>query len=160
MKTTLLCCATCLLLLWAAAAPAATYQWSIAGFANVYQILADGKGGCVVLGSTLGGQRIVRLNKNGVIVYDKLLVGAMSLGILSFDGKTLVYQQQTAAAGTLIVVDKKGVETTVSHENYDQMGHFSVSPYQPNNPSDKKGFFTMQKPTSPGTWRVARYTYK
>jgi hypothetical protein len=159
MKTTLLCCATCLLMLWAAAAPAATYQWSVDGFARVLQILADGKGGCVVLGNASSGERIVWVNQKGAIVYDKTLTMGMSLGIVTFDGKTLVYHYQMAL-GTLIVVDKKGIETTVSDTDYNLNGLLGTFPYQPVNGGDKKGFFTVQDPVMSGTMRVARYTYK
>lgn len=92
-------------------------------------------------------------------MYEKTLTGTSSLGILSFDGKTLVYQLTTSPL-SLVAVDKKGVETSVSDAAYNMYGVFMTTPNQPNVPRDSKGFFTIQAPTGPGTWRVARYTFK
>jgi hypothetical protein len=58
------------------------------------------------------------------------------------------------------VVDKKGGETTVTDAAYSMYGTFSSVSYQPSIGGDKKGFFTAQAPTGPGTWRVARYSRK
>ncbi|MCX7004049.1 MAG: hypothetical protein NTV22_12380 [bacterium] len=147
------------LLVSAVAAPAATFQWAVDGFISVMQIVADGKGGCAVLGAYPGGMCVVWIDKKGAKLYDKTLTGTSSMGILSFDGKTLIYPLTTSPM-SLVAVDKKGVETSVSDAAYSMYGVFLGMPYQPNVPRDSKGFFTVQTPTGPGTWRVARYTIK
>jgi len=158
MKKSFLSYVAMLVLLCAVAAPAATFQWAVDGFVSVMQIVADGKGGCAVLGANASGMYVVWIDKKGAKVYEKTLA-LSSMGILSFDGKTLVYQLATSPM-TLAVVDKKGVETSVSDAAYSMYGVYVMSPYQPNVPRDSKGFFTAQVPTGPGTWRVARYTFK
>ncbi len=157
MKT-LLTYVALLLSLSAMVVPAATFQWSADGFAMINQIVADGKGGCAVLGTNGGGFYIVWLDKKGVKIYEKTVVNTCA-GILSCDNKTLVYNM-LGSPYTLIAVDKKGVETTVSDPAYNMRGVFMTTPNQPNVPRDSKGFFTAQAPTGPGTWRVARYTFK
>ncbi len=158
MKKTFLSYVAMLVLLCAVAAPAATFQWAVDGFTSVNQIVADGKGGCAVLGHNASGIYIVWIDKKGAKVYEKTLTSS-SLGILSFDGKTLVYQLTTSPY-SLVAVDKKGVETSVADASYMMYGVFVMMQNQPNVPRDSKGFFTAQSPTGPGTWRVARYTFK
>jgi hypothetical protein len=80
------------------------------------------------------------------------------MGILSFDGNSLVYQVMGPIS--LMAVNKKGVETPVTDPAYLMYGTFTMAPYQPSRGGDKKGFFTAQAPVGPGTWRVARYTFK
>ena len=159
MKKSFLSYVAMLVLLCAVAAPAATFQWAVDGFTTVMQIVADGKGGCAVLGAYPGGMCVVWIDKKGAKLYEKTLTGTSSMGILSFDGKTLVYQLMTSPM-TLVAVDKKGVETSVADAAYMMYGVFLGMPYQPNVPRDSKGFFTAQAPTGPGTFRVARYSFK
>lgn len=137
---------------------AATLVWGIDGFDTVYQIVADGKGGCAVVGVASSAPYIVWLDSAGNIVYQRTLT-VSTLGIVAFDGKNLVYHLATSPM-TLVTVDKKGTEKTVSDPAYHLFGAFMGMPYQPNRPFDKKGFFTAQAPTGSGTWRVARYSYK
>ena len=159
MNKTFLSYVAMLVLLYAVAAPAATFQWAVDGFTSVMQIVADGKGGCAVLGANAGGMYVVWIDKKGAKLYEKTLTGTTSMGILSFDGKTLIYQLTTSPM-SLVAVDKKGVETSVADAAYTMYGVFFGMPYQPNVPRDSKGFFTAQVPTGPGTWRVARYSFK
>ncbi|MCX7001765.1 MAG: hypothetical protein NTV22_00660, partial [bacterium] len=92
MKKSFLSYVAMLVLLYAVAAPAATFQWAVDGFTSVMQIVADGKGGCAVLGANAGGMYVVWIDKKGAKLYEKTLTGTSSMGILSFDGKTLIYQ--------------------------------------------------------------------
>lgn len=156
MKRSLLLCALAHII--SVTTQAATLLWAVDGFDAIYQMVADGKGGCAVAGVYLGAPYIVWLDSAGNKVYQKTLAVG-TLGIVAFDGKNLVYHLSTSPM-TLVTVDKKSNEKSVSDPAYHMFGTFMITPYQPNRPFDKKGFFTAQAPTAPGTWRVARYAYK
>jgi len=158
MKQSIRWCVTVVALAVATTVQAATLEWAVDGFAVIYQVVADGKGGCAVLGAYPGGPCVVWIDSSGAKVYDRTLTTS-SLGILAFDGKNLVYHLATSPM-TLVTVDKKGAERTVSDPAYHMYGTYVAAPYQPSRAGDKKGFFTAQAPTGAGTWRVARYSYK
>jgi len=144
----------------ATAALAVTEAWSYGDdLAAVYQILADGTGGCAMFGfATHGETIIVWLDKKGTATYAKRV--ASSLGLASINKNGIVYSSSSAPPAAFTHVDKKGIETTVADAGFSLMPTMLFPTGLAQNPADSKGFFAMKAPTGPGSFKVARFTYK
>jgi hypothetical protein len=163
MKNSALTLTACLLFTLALSATAATERWNYtAPFVQIFQIVADGTGGCGVLGIATNGHFFVAyLNKKGTPLYEKDLGAAANcLGIARVTTKNLAYWVQSVAGSVLIHVNQKGVEQTISQVNF---GYYpsAMLPFYNSNFSDKKGFFSStQDLVPPNFWYVVRLTDK
>jgi len=163
MKNLALTLTACLLVTLALSATAATERWNYtAPFAQIFQIVADGTGGCGVLGVATNGHFFVAyLNKKGTPLYEKDFGAAVNcLGIARVTAKNLSYWVQSVAGSVLIHVNHKGVEQTISQVNsaYYPSG---IIPFYKCEFSDKKGYFSSKVDlVPPSFWYVVRLTDK
>ena len=137
-----------LLIILALSATAAINRWTYnTPFSKILQIVADGTGGCGVLGADTNGHHfIVRIDKKGIALYEKDLgASILCLGIAHVSPKGIAYWTR-GAEDVIIHVNKKGVEQTIAKP-------FSL--YQPctgsysSTYSDKKGYFSCRVDTQP-----------
>jgi hypothetical protein len=150
---------TITLLLFAVPLFAATKQWSTpAHWSTIYQIVADGKGGCAVYGTGTGGYFLAWYCKKGQEIYTTQLTGS-SAGIYACSKKSLAYNRQGTAHHEMIVVDTSGAETPVS-ENQVDFYYIGSSTHGVSVTHDKKGYFVPKRNMDTGKTYVTRYTYK
>jgi len=142
------------------AAFAVSEAWSYGDdLATVYQILADGAGGCAIFGITTNGQSIIAwLDKKGTALYTKRI--ASSYGLAAASKKAIVYSSITAPPYVFIHVDNKGAETTITDAPYNLMTSLLFPTGLAQNQVDSKGFFAVKLPIAPGSVKLARFTYK
>ena len=139
---------------------AVTEAWSYGDdIAAVYQILADGAGGCAMFGFSTNGQvLVVWLDNKGAAKYTKRITS--SSGLASANKKEFVYSNASATPFVFTHVDKNGTETSVTDAAFDlattQLGPSGLA----QNPADSKGFFAVKLPTGPGSVKLARFNYK
>jgi len=144
-----------------AAAFAVTEEWSYGeDLAAVYQILADGAGGCAMYGITTNGQSIVVwLDKKGVAQYTKRFANSM-YGLAAASKKEIVYSNASAPPMVFTHVDKKGIETTVTVASYNLVTSILGPAALSQNQADSKGFFALKLPMVSGPIQMARFSYK
>jgi hypothetical protein len=140
-------------------ATAATEEWSTAEDWNIiYQVRADGKGGCAVFGVAVGGYYIAWYDKHGDEIYNATIPGG-SHGIYSCTKKTLSYSRQGVLDYEMVTVDRDGVATTVSQGNTDFL-YTGIPPYQVSAVQDKKGYFVTKLNKGTSKFYVTRYSHK
>lgn len=139
---------------------AVTEAWSYGDdLSVVYQILADGAGGCAMFGITTNGESIiVWLDKKGTVNYTKRMVS--SYGLASVSKKEIVYSNFSVPPYVFTHVDKKGTETSVTDAAFNLMTSMLFPTGLAQNQADSKGFFAIKLPTGPGVVKLARFTYK
>jgi hypothetical protein len=138
---------------------AATEEWSTAEDWNIiYQVRADGKGGCAVFGVAVGGYYIAWYDKHGDEIYNVTIPDG-SHGIYSCTKKTLSYSTQSVLDYEMVTVDRDGVATTVSQGNTDFL-YIGIPPYQVSAVQDKKGYFVTKLNKGTGKSYVTRYSHK
>ncbi|MCX7002191.1 MAG: hypothetical protein NTV22_02830 [bacterium] len=140
---------------------AVTEAWSYGDdLATVYQILADGAGGCAMYGITTNGQSIiVWLDKKGTATYTKRITNSM-YGLAAASKKEIVYSNATASPYVFTHVDKKGVETSVTDAAFNLATTQLGPPGLAQNQADSKGFFAIKLPLGPGVIKLVRFNYK
>ena len=143
---------------------AATPEWSYDGtFQQIFQVIADGKGGCAVVGvQTNSSYHIAWLDKNGDVKYAKTLPagGGVIFGVYGADKKALIFGIQTVAGAELITVDKKGVESSQAFPVGALFYQVGVPPYGVSMTQDKKGFFFPLRDPLTMIFTLERYSYK
>jgi hypothetical protein len=146
---------------------AATEQWRYDGWHIVYQVAADGTGGCAVYRVTTNGSAsIVWLDKNGQAKYDRVSEQVPLLNPIIYCNKKngLAFAAVTGSSTNkvmgLILVDKKLNESVMTAPGKHLMpGSY---PYGSTGTSttDKKGFFAVEMSTNGVGATLIRYTYK
>jgi hypothetical protein len=140
-------------------AAAVTEEWSTReNWTIIYQVVADGKGGCAVFGSVPGAYVIAWYDRKGDEIYDTTFT-APSFGLYSCTKKSLSYSKYGGVDYEMIVVDKDGSETTVLQGNTD-FSYIGIPPYQVSVVQDKKGYFVAKVNKGNGKWFVTRYSHK
>jgi hypothetical protein len=152
---------TCIavLLVLCGSAIGASVQWTVStDLLAIYAVIADGKGGCVCWGiRTNGHARVLWLDKKGESVFSQI-VSNMVYGF-TYGKRGLLYGSLPATKAESVLVDKKGTATTIS----DPSNHLFVSQSATiaAENMDKKGFFLIKAPTTPGgSVSIERCSYK
>lgn len=148
------------ILLFMAAADAATQQWTYSGSNGVYQIMVDGKGGCVVFRITHPPKGdIVWLDKKGNPLYT-VGVSNITVGrILTCTPKTLIYTDSREVPA-VFQVDAKGTHTRLPAAAGTYNAITTPFPMFTNKATDKKGFFAVNTKTNPLSVTVIRFSNK
>lgn len=172
---------------------AVTEQWNITlinyqehqqyGGSACAQIVADGKGGCVVLypyylydegGYSTNGWKLLWVDKKQQTIYEKQFLSAeylyadqFNIAVESCNGKQLTYMYgfEYSVTSTVVVVDAKGKELVAlatgggwfSLENYGDMAASARFARQVH--SDKKGVFAIVK-VAENVYRLTYSTFK
>jgi len=158
---------TAMLLLATLAVVAATEQWRYDGWHIIYQVAADGTGGCALYRVTTNGSAsVVWLDKNGQAQYDRVMEAAALINPIVYCSKktglafTAFTGNPTNKVIGLVLVDKKLKETvtTVPGKNVVPGSY----PYGSTGTAnfDKKGFFVTEISTNGIGSVLVRYTYK
>jgi hypothetical protein len=147
MQTNLFTIVLVLLCALAATLYAATREWSVPVNGQVFQVVADGKGGCAfvwVSGSSTG--TVVWVDKKGAVKYQKavVLLGPYS-GIIKCTKKELVFVDASGQS-VIVQVDKKNQTSEISEPGKLLLG--AGYPYPASIPADKKGFFALSVDTN------------
>ena len=108
--------------------------------------------------ATNGQSIIVWLDNKGAVKYTKRV--ASSYGLASASKKEIVYSNMSAPPYVFTHVDKKGAETTVTDAAFNLMTTMLFPTGLAQNQADSKGFFAIKVPTAPGSFKLARFTYK
>jgi len=140
-------------------ARAATEQWTFDGSNGVYQVVADGAGGCAILRLLSGSGEIVWLDKKGAILYQTGVSNIIAGSIAVCTPKDLVYADNR---GSLAVyhVNKKGTVQKLDADPNTVNTVQTLFPLLYNNIADKTGFFAVKNQTNTMTHTVIRYSNK
>ncbi len=150
----------------------ATEEWTYDGMSNIFQIVADGKGGCSFtrLNGVLGGGTadfdIVWLDKKGALIYSAPMTNSTFPGmILGCTSKQLLFADKRPNP-VFIQVDQNGVESIVPSPagKYNMMPMSTLIPVsliiQDARITDKKGFFLVENNTNTYGATLIRYSNK
>jgi len=146
---------------------AATEQWRYDGWSIVYQVAADGTGGCAIYRiSTNGTTSVVWLDKDGQEKYDRVMTqGPVISPIMYCNKKNGIAFSATEGSGTnqvvsMILVDKKLNETVTTVPGKNIMPGSYPYGSGATAATDKKGFFVIELSRNGVGATVVRYTYK
>ena len=100
---------------------AATEQWSADGKAMIYQVAADGKGGCALIrAETNSVYSILWVDKKGAVIYE---AGVSNASIISCSNKQLIYSDDLNGSG-IVQVNSKGGTTKISNPGEEAYASF------------------------------------
>jgi hypothetical protein len=146
---------------------AATEQWRYDGWHIIYQVAADGTGGCAIYRITTNGSAsVVWIDKNGQAKYDRVMDQVPLISPIIYCNKKNGLAFVTFSTGPtnkvleMIMVDKKLNESaTTTPGRHIVPGSY---PYGSTGTStfDKKGFFVTEMATNGVGATLVRYTYK
>ncbi len=141
---------------------AATEQWRKDPVGFIYQIVADGKGGCAyVYADTNFAFSVVWLDKKGEVKFQETLISFLPLHgpVILCTPKQLIYSDAIGLP-SLVQVDKKGVPAQVpSFKGYLYPVLGGGLPKE--KLTDKKGFFVVNVDTNaPLAESLVRYSKK
>ncbi|MCX7005524.1 MAG: hypothetical protein NTV22_19970 [bacterium] len=145
-----------------ACATAATEQWTYSGLTGIFQIVADGAGGCAMTryaGAFDDSSDVVWLNKKGALIYQAGISNVLRGGIMVCTPKNLVYADMrdtnmvvhVAADGTATIVPAAAHtlnRTPLPYPIYWQLM------------ADSKGFFATRTDTNTMAATLVRYSNK
>lgn len=147
---------------------AATEQWRYDGWHIIYQVAADGTGGCAIYRITTNGSAsVVWLDKDGQPKYGLVMNNQVPLlsPIIYCNKKnglafTMYMGSSTNKEIGLVLVDKKLNETVITAPGKHIIP--AAYPYGSTGTttSDKKGFFAAEISTNGVGTTLIRYTYK
>ncbi len=143
-------------------ANAATEDWTYDGLSNIFQIVADGKGGCAMTRSTNSVENfeLIWLDKTGTLIYQTTLSNIVSSTIIDCTPKQLLFADYRSRP-VFIQVDNKGVETIVpsSAGKYNMLPGVELIPVPVINSriDDKKGYFLVRSSTNQNSATLIRY---
>ena len=162
MRTKLYTIAFVLLCMLAATLVAATREWSVPADGQLYQIVADGKGGFAFISiGTTGVAKVSWLDKKGAVKYQDTIgsIGPYS-GLIKCSKKELVYSSAVPPQFRVVQVDKHGQMTEVTDPGKLLLG--PNYPYAATQPSDTKGFFVIAADTNaaPTSFELVRFSSK
>ncbi|NLF39686.1 hypothetical protein GX586_09590 [bacterium] len=140
---------------------AATQEWQTPPVSNILQLVADGKGGCVVASSDTNERvRVTWYDRKGAVMYESpemLGYGPLSI-INSCSSKQLLYTMYYGLP-MLVQVSRNGSALPVaSIGGYTIGGPIAVFPAS--RFADAKGFFVINVDTNIPAKRAVRYSYK
>ena len=135
---------------------AVTTAWSYqADIVSFHQVVADGTGGCGIIGATTNGSLcVVRLNSKGEEIY-RYQLGVSTYGILTIGKKGMVFSEVGVPPYRLIYADAKGQSIVVSSPGYNLLN--MMMPTLRSRLFDKKGFFAFALPSAPVQQKLVRY---
>lgn len=138
---------------------ASSEEWSVDGKAIIYQIVADGKGGCAFTrAETNGPIEILWLDKKGGVIFQSALTALVARTILSCTQSQLVFADSRGVP-VIFAVDKKGVSTLIETPNGYTTGPMMMVGTE-NFLCDKKGFFQRRVDLySSGRNTLVRFRY-
>ncbi len=143
-------------------AGALTEQWRYVARAAVQQIVADGKGGCVIAdrdASNFAG--VVWLNQKGAVQYTAgVVTGSPFATIVNGCSASQLLYTGTPGFPMMAQVDKKGVAKPVVAFGGYLLGMPMMMPFGPSRLDDKKGFFVVNVNTNTDVNTVVRYLFK
>ena len=145
------------IVLVATAVYAATEQWSIDGQCLIFQVVADGKGGCALTCSeTNGAESVIWVNKKGGIIYQTIV---SNVTIIACSNKQLVYNDDLSDSKIVQVDVKKGT-TVIEQANKKLYGSLLLNVTYASEMYDKKGFFAVKIDASTGRQQLVRFSNK
>ena len=143
-------------------AAAATEQWTYDGLTGVFQLVADGAGGCAMTrigGSSMYSGEVVWLNNRGELIYqDGLSNTIYGGGIMVCTPAQLVYGD-VRGSNIVIHVSQSGAVTLPAEPNTMNTSPLYLPIYQ-HVLADSKGFFAVRTDTNTLAVSVVRYSNK
>jgi len=143
-------------------AKAASEDWTYDGLSNIFQVVADGKGGCAITRATNTIENIELhwLDKKGQLIYQTSLSNGLKNTIINCTPKQLLFSDFRPTP-VFIQVDNKGTETEVPSP----AGKYNMPPALGTIPiavinskiDDKKGFFLVRSATNDAGATLIRY---
>ena len=136
---------------------AATEQWEIDVQKMIFQVAADGKGGCVLIRmETNSVYSILWVDKKGAEIYE---AGVSNASIISCSNKQLVYSDNLNGS-EIVQVDSKGGTTKISRPNEEAYGSYLGNMMPGTVMSDKKGFFGVKMEMLTSRQKLVRFSNK
>ena len=136
---------------------AATEQWSADGKEMIFQVAADGKGGCALIRTeTNSVYSILWVDKKGAEIYEAVVSNA---SIISCSNKQLVYSDHLNGSG-IIQVDSKGGTTKISKPGEEAYSSYFGTIIPGSVMSDKKGFFGVKMDILTSRQKLVRFSNK
>jgi len=136
---------------------AATEQWEVDGKDMIYQVAADGKGGCALIRvETNLVYSILWVDKKGAEIYE---AGVSNASIISCSNKQLVYSDDFNGSG-IIQVDSKGSTTKISKPGEEAYASYFGKIIPSSVMSDKKGFFGVKMEILINRQKLVRFSNK
>ncbi len=136
---------------------AATEEWSVDGQQMIYQVAADGKGGCVLIRSETNSVfSILWVDKKGAEIYEAVVSNA---SIISCSNKQLVYSDNLNDS-EIVQVDSKGGTTKISKPDEEAYGSYLGNMMPSTVMSDKKGFFAVKMDVLISRQQLVRFSNK
>ena len=141
----------------AALASGMTEQWRYESSNEIYQVYADGNGGCALaIVDTNDVQTIIWLDKKGKVFFQTVLTNNVRRPIVYCTAKQLMLHDERERS-VILVIDTKGQVTTLDSADRDVQDPFLNMLLPENVTVDKKGFFGfLFKPCGTGN-TVIRY---
>jgi hypothetical protein len=143
---------------------AATEEWRYGGTNVIFQIIADGKGGCAVTrvidisGTSLNGD-VLWFDKKGQLLYQSGLSNIIAGGIAACTTENLVYCDMRAT-NVVIHVTADGT-ATVLPAMAGTLNRIPIFFYiSDTRVSDKQGFFASESDTNANSVALVRYRHK
>ncbi len=143
-------------------AQAATEQWTYSGLTGIFQIVADGVGGCAmtrIIGGFDDSCDVVWLNKKGELLYQDGISNVLRGGILVCTPKNLVYAD-VRATNMVVHVAANGTATTLPAAAHTLNRPPLPYPIYWHLMADSKGFFAIRTDTNTLAATLVRYSNK
>jgi hypothetical protein len=145
-----------------ASARAATEAWTYSGLTGIFQIVADGAGGCAMTrmdsGDVQDGE-VVWLDKKGALLYQAGISNVLRGGILVCTSKHLVYSD-LRATNLVIHVALDGTATVLPAAANTFNRSSAALPIYQQAMADAKGFFAIRTDTNTLAATLVRYDNK
>jgi|GEM_PF-539386 len=146
-------------------AKAASEVWTYDGLSNIFQVVADGKGGCAMTRCTnsIDNAEIVWLDNKGQLIFQTSISNIIKSSIIMCTPKHLLFTDFRPDP-VFIQVDNNGTESVVSSPS----GKYNMVPGPGTIPvgilnskiDDKKGFFLVRSATNENGATLIRYKNK
>ncbi len=146
-------------------ANAASEDWTYDGLSNIFQVVADGKGGCAIVRSTnsIDNSELVWLDKKGQQIYQTTISNCIRNSIINCSSKQLLFTDFRPTP-VFIQVDNNGTESVVPSPagKYNMLPATGTTPLAVINTKidDKKGFFLVRSSTNQNGATLIRYKNK
>ena len=139
---------------------AATEQWSYPTSNYVFQIYADGKGGCAFIQAGVPPvAELVWLDKKGTLIGQTVVSNVSAGGIVECSKKHVVFADQWA--GTIVLQwDAGGTPSQAPAAAGTYNSVLSFVPLPRDVSTDAKGFFAVRTNITTGAGAIVRYSYK
>jgi hypothetical protein len=145
-----------------ASARAATEAWTYSGLTGIFQIVADGAGGCAITHTAtrfMENGEVVWLDKKGALLYQAGISNVLHTGILICTPKNLVYSDMRATNLAIhVALDGTATLLPAAADTFNRAP--SQYPIYQQFLADAKGFFAVRTDTNTMAATLVRYTNK